>query len=623
MNSRPMILRLPSGLVTPDSASRNRASASTVTSLAPGGGDEVALHLAALPGPQQPVVDEHTRQPVADGALHQRRGHRRVHAAGQPADGAAVADLVAHLLDQRVGDVGRPSTSAPMPANSCRNRLSTCWPCGVCITSGWYCTPGQPTRPVLERRHRGARAGGHHVEAVGRLGDRVAVAHPHRLGVGQIRMQLPASHFQLGAAVLTGAGARDGAAERLRHRLEAVADAEHRHAEVEHRRIELRCAVGVHAGRAAGQHDGLRILGLDLLDGRGVRDDLRVHPGLADPARDQLRVLRAEVDDEDRTGRGRRCDSTGLSLVAANTPIPPVEAPGEPLACRGDEATPCGRGPGRSRSCGAPLPLSARCPDRRCPRNSRSPLLPLLVRGHHRALAVARAADVPLQNESGTRRDARRSAVSATPSVLVTITRPTARRRLRTSRRALHPWRRHDPGFRADRGHRHRDDSPRTRRRGRLPRLPSGTRASVPGRPGRLHGRRCGGCARTPTNSASTRTASRSPGRAPAAGCPQPSRSALMTRASRCAPRRWSTRCIDDRTALRDDDTGRGRFLWTPASNRFGWTAYLGRAPRMSDAPEYAVPARREDLIRPGPGVGWGGRPATSCTTSRSPMRSG
>ena len=28
-----------------------------------------------------------------------------------------------------------------MPANSCRNRLSTCWPCGVCITSGWYWTP--------------------------------------------------------------------------------------------------------------------------------------------------------------------------------------------------------------------------------------------------------------------------------------------------------------------------------------------------------------------------------------------------------------------------------------------------------------------------------------------------
>ncbi|MFN8032293.1 MAG: alpha/beta hydrolase [Mycobacterium sp.] len=53
---------------------------------------------------------------------------------------------------------------------------------------------------------------------------------------------------------------------------------------------------------------------------------------------------------------------------------------------------------------------------------------------------------------------------------------------------------------------------------------------------------------------------------------------------------------IDDRTVLRDDHNGRGRFLWTPESNRFGWTAYLGRPPRPSDAPDYAAPARRENL---------------------------
>jgi acetyl esterase/lipase len=53
---------------------------------------------------------------------------------------------------------------------------------------------------------------------------------------------------------------------------------------------------------------------------------------------------------------------------------------------------------------------------------------------------------------------------------------------------------------------------------------------------------------------------------------------------------------LDDRTALRVDHDGRGRFGWTPASNRFGWSAYLGREPRLTDAPEYAAPARREDL---------------------------
>ncbi|MGH3677608.1 MAG: alpha/beta hydrolase, partial [Mycobacterium sp.] len=53
---------------------------------------------------------------------------------------------------------------------------------------------------------------------------------------------------------------------------------------------------------------------------------------------------------------------------------------------------------------------------------------------------------------------------------------------------------------------------------------------------------------------------------------------------------------MDDRTALRDDHGGRGQFMWTPASSRWAWTAYLGREPQMSEAPEYAAPARRTDL---------------------------
>lgn len=53
---------------------------------------------------------------------------------------------------------------------------------------------------------------------------------------------------------------------------------------------------------------------------------------------------------------------------------------------------------------------------------------------------------------------------------------------------------------------------------------------------------------------------------------------------------------LDDRTVLRTDHAGRGRFVWTPAINRFAWTAYLGRAPRRSDAPPYAAPVRRSDL---------------------------
>ena len=53
---------------------------------------------------------------------------------------------------------------------------------------------------------------------------------------------------------------------------------------------------------------------------------------------------------------------------------------------------------------------------------------------------------------------------------------------------------------------------------------------------------------------------------------------------------------LDDRTTLCADHAGRGELAWTPSSNRWAWTAYLGREPRLSDPPQYAAPARRADL---------------------------
>lgn len=53
---------------------------------------------------------------------------------------------------------------------------------------------------------------------------------------------------------------------------------------------------------------------------------------------------------------------------------------------------------------------------------------------------------------------------------------------------------------------------------------------------------------------------------------------------------------LDDRTVLRADHQGRGAFIWTPISNRFGWSAYLGHTPTAGDAPRHAAPARTEDL---------------------------
>ena len=76
---------------------------------------------------------------------------------------------------------------------------------------------------------------------------------------------------------------------------------------------DLRRPGRVDRRRAARQDDRLRVLRQHLRDRHRVRDDLGVDPGLADPAGDELGVLRAEVDDEDQVVFGAQAqDLSGL-----------------------------------------------------------------------------------------------------------------------------------------------------------------------------------------------------------------------------------------------------------------------------------------------------------------------
>lgn len=54
---------------------------------------------------------------------------------------------------------------------------------------------------------------------------------------------------------------------------------------------------------------------------------------------------------------------------------------------------------------------------------------------------------------------------------------------------------------------------------------------------------------------------------------------------------------LDDRTgSTRSASPGTGEFIWTPASNRFGWTSLLGIPAGSAGVPAKSVPARRSDL---------------------------
>ena len=108
------------------------------------------------------------------------------------------------------------------------------------------------------------------------------------------------SRFALGLAVLGDVVRLDGAAEVARHQLHPVTDAERRDAELERCRIEFGRPVGVDRGGAAGEDQRERVARRDLGRREPVADELRVDARLAHAAGDQLAVLAAEVEDEDR-----------------------------------------------------------------------------------------------------------------------------------------------------------------------------------------------------------------------------------------------------------------------------------------------------------------------------------
>jgi acetyl esterase/lipase len=53
---------------------------------------------------------------------------------------------------------------------------------------------------------------------------------------------------------------------------------------------------------------------------------------------------------------------------------------------------------------------------------------------------------------------------------------------------------------------------------------------------------------------------------------------------------------LDDRTVLTRDRKSPEALAWSTASNRFGWTSYLGRTPTEDELLDYASPARTRDL---------------------------
>jgi hypothetical protein len=159
--------------------------------------------------------------------------------------------------------------------------------------------------------HAGDRAtggGGHQLEARRQAGNLVAVAHPdlehamafRRAEILDVLEQVGvAMGAHLGVAEFAVIAPLDLAAQLHGHSLHAVADAQHRHAQVPHGLRRAQLVVFIGTGVAAGQDDGLGGELADEVVGDVVRVDLAIDVRLADAAGDQLRDLRAEIKNED------------------------------------------------------------------------------------------------------------------------------------------------------------------------------------------------------------------------------------------------------------------------------------------------------------------------------------
>ena len=111
-----------------------------------------------------------------------------------------------------------------------------------------------------------------------------------------------------GAAVFAAFGGGNFSAERVRHPLHAVANAEHRDAEVEHGRVAVRSVFIVdRANGAAGKDDADGLERADFVELRGAREHGGENLLFADAAGDELRVLAAEVEDDDAVLGSPKC----------------------------------------------------------------------------------------------------------------------------------------------------------------------------------------------------------------------------------------------------------------------------------------------------------------------------
>ncbi|MEY5025724.1 MAG: hypothetical protein RLZZ244_1252 [Verrucomicrobiota bacterium] len=261
-------------------------------------------------GAQEAVVDEDAGELVADGAVDEGGGDAGVDAPAESEDDVVVADLLADAFADFL-DEGAHGPVALERADFEDEVLEDFAAARGVDDLGVELEAVEAAGGVLDDGEGAVVGGGDGLEALGELGDFVAVGVPDFDGFPEALEEGAFAGDAEGAhAVLAAFGIFDFAAEVMPHELHSVADAEDGDAEFEDGGIGLGGVLGVDAGGAAGEDDALWGEAFDFLGGGVEGDDLGVDFALADASGDDLGVLGAEVEDEEaavggRGGRGR------------------------------------------------------------------------------------------------------------------------------------------------------------------------------------------------------------------------------------------------------------------------------------------------------------------------------
>ena len=273
---------------------------------------ERVLHLLNFAVAQEAVVHENAGELRPNGPVEQRRGHRRIHAATQPADDA----VVAHLFTDAVHGVGDEIPGVPR-FGAAADSMHEITQDGHAVRGVLHLRVELETKPspaVGDGGAIGVGSASQRGHTVGQPFDAVAVAHPDRnlaADAGQQpRVALVAD--QVGVAVLAHVAGNYGSAQLVDQRLHPVADAEHGQAGVDYPLLDGRRAGVVHAGRAAGQDDATSVQVRDCILRRRCRDDFGIYLQLPDASGDEVGVLRAKVDND----HGFRSVHAGHQTVA-------------------------------------------------------------------------------------------------------------------------------------------------------------------------------------------------------------------------------------------------------------------------------------------------------------------